>query len=235
MTYFDRTDMVQFSQPSAEHTNFIFSILRRACEVWSAGAPKRESEIADDLAHKMRWKKHEVIEEAFVWLKNNHDGNFFPKPAKWQKAFEYAENNVREMITSAMEKCEDYAGRQIPLWEKELIIAIKDFSQMSFMLKAKEERYSGIIFDNGVIPPFGLNNFFAEIFSHQIFILKIWPQDPLAKRPARIIEEFNFEQAQDFRKWLHSIEFADEIKKFGAIKTDLFRESDLEIIKNRKK
>jgi hypothetical protein len=229
MTYFEREIP---AQPSASHTKYILSILQRASEVWSASAPKQGSEIARDLAHRMAWKKQEVIERAFQELKDNHETNFFPKPAKWDKALKFAESNYRgggkniDSLNSSF-----FRGRLVSNWEIEVINQLEIIAEMEFGRAAIEGGYWGAIYGNGVIVPVGIAYYMYRILSSQVFILKVWPVNDSASLPFLNIAEFSYSENIEFRAWLKSEEFLEKVKNYGMINVKIFREQDIEKIK----
>lgn len=233
MTYFER---IEPAKPSYEHTKFIVSILERASQVWTAGAPRQGSEIANDLANRMAWKKQEVIESAFKYLRDTHETNFFPKPAKWDKALKYAESNYFSGSSSVdLFREVFFKGRMVKEYDKMIIEQLETFIQMDMAKRAIDERYIGAIYENGAVAPFGLLNYLYELLMIQLFVAKVWLVDNNAKRPQREIEEFSESENKDFRDWVKDKEFIDSVSKSAPMNILAARKSDVEIIKAKRK
>ena len=232
MTYFER---IEPAKPSYQHTRFIIEILQRASEVWSASAPKQGSEIANDLANRMAWKKQEVIENAFQYLKDNHETNFFPKPAKWDKALKYAESNsFNAGVNVDILKEIFFKNRMMKEYDKMIIEQLETFIQMEMAKRAIKERYIGAIYENGAVAPYGLLNYLYELLMIQLWIAKVWTVDNSAKRPQRAIEEFNQSENKNFRDWVKSGEFFNSVNKSAPMNMMTARKSDIEIIRAKR-
>lgn len=112
----------------------------------------------------------------------------------------------------------NFASRQ--RWEVETTKKVREAGEKTigelgeFVVDAKKNNWWGAVYENGVIAPFGLANYLAELYSFQIFVFDIWPTIPTAARPTRLIDEFNEDRRAKFNFWLKT-KYLDKIKHFG--------------------
>jgi hypothetical protein len=119
----------------------------------------------------------------------------------------------------------NFASRQ--RWEGEVVDMVRQAGERTVGLlglsvqEAKEDKWWGFIYDNGVVAPFGLANYLYELYSRQIWILDILPvMGDFYPRPQRQIEEFPQDALVRFREWL-KVDYYSQVKKAG------FRDIDL--------
>jgi hypothetical protein len=112
------------------------------------------------------------------------------------------------------------------LWELEVLKMVKNAESKTtgdlakIVADAKEGNYWGAIYSNGVIAPFGVANYLAELYSIQIFVKEIWPRVTTADRPSRKIEEFTDKQNIKFLDWCRN-EYRLQVDQAEFISVDL--------------
>lgn len=72
----------------------IEDMLESAAQYWPREAPDPDSPLHEDLLKLFKGKKSLVIDEAFIWLKENYSWGTFPKLFKWKEALEKGKSKV---------------------------------------------------------------------------------------------------------------------------------------------
>ena len=216
--------MITNQMKSRKNLETIDLILNKACDLWKKSAPDEGDTLYREIVDILRFNKELTIKDTYKYLVRTHKSGFFPVPAIWFEALEYAKQHPT--ITSlSQDNWLDYVTvgdnksfRKITRYEKEVIDLVKTFGNCHPLgIEAKAKGYWNEPGANYSFIPSGFTAYVIDIFRTQFVIIN------------KIRAGFCIYAAD--RNYCNSFEFKKKTLENGKVSAELLRSEDINVFR----